>query len=165
MQSVLDGRILELKRYRKKDVQRYRIASLALAPAGSVVTVPTLEGPVEIISGPDICVMVGPCRDVYPLSQACFQERYQIIPGDAVEMKPFLEQLGWGNAQAQCCKLRKPSRIFAAPVDRPFQVLVREHGAVIRGEAGDYYAVPEDAPDAPYIIQAHIMAQTYEPDE
>lgn len=149
--------LTELPCYRKKDLLRHMIPSLDLAKAGETITLPTLEGDVAITAGEDTYVMIGPCRDVYPITRQRFSRQYQILPGPAE-----LEMPGMDPKKLRPCRLKILSCIYAKAVDRDFQVFVREHNAVITGRPGDFYAVSADQPDQPYIIQAEVMAKTYE---
>lgn len=152
----------QLQRYRKRDLVRYMIPSLDIAPAGACVSLSTLEGEVTITTGEDTLVMIGPCQDVYPISRQLFQRQYAISPETTDAVAELAERYGWPGEKFSSCRLKAFSYIYATAVDRDFSVYVKEHRATIYGKAGDYYAVSAQQPENPYIIQAQVMEKTYE---
>ncbi len=164
MQAVLDGEKLELRRYRKRELLRYFIPTLELASAGTAIQVPTLEGPIRVLADPDMYIMVGVNADPYPMRRSSFEARYRETDGDTAVLADFLARQGWSRAAVRCCLPLRPYYVYAAPVNRVFQVYLEGYGAVLHGKPGDYYAVPAEDPAAPYIIQADIMEKSYAPD-
>lgn len=154
--------ISKLQRFRKKDLIRYVIASLDIAPAGTTITLTTLEGNVVISAGEDTLVMIGPCQDLYPITAALFSKQYQITSDSTEAVAALVQQLGWDLKLFRPCRLKKPSYIYAKAVDCDFQVFVQEHNTILYGNAGDYFVVNTDRLNQPYIIQADVMLQTYE---
>lgn len=152
----------QLQRYRKRDLVRYMIPSLEIAPAGTALSLSTLEGGVTITAGEETLVMVGPCQDVYPVTRELFSQQYSTVPESVDAVKALADENGWELAKVSACRLKTLSYIYATAVDRDFSVYVKEHHATIYGNAGDYYAVSAQRPENPYIIQAEIMAKTYE---
>lgn len=156
--------ISQLCRYRKKDLLRYVIASTDIASQGAAISLSTLEGEVVITAGEDTLVMVGPCQDVYPVTRELFSRQYKTVPESVDAVKNLACQYGWELKKLSPCRLKTASYIYATAVDRDFSVSLRERNAILYGKAGDYYAVSAHLPDNPYIIQADVMAQTYQPD-
>lgn len=159
--NLVEFDISHLQRFRKKDLLRQFIPSVDVAPMGAQIILETLEGNVTITASEDTYIMIGPCGDVYPLTRERFCQQYQIVPGSLPVCNPW----GVDPQKIRSCKLKVPSYIYAKAVDRDFCVFVREHNAVIHGKKGDFYAVSADLIDHPYIIQAEIMAKSYEPEE
>jgi phosphoglycolate phosphatase len=152
----------QLQRYRKRDLVRYMIPSLDIAPAGDAISLSTLEGEVIITAGEDTLVMIGPCQDVYPISRQLFQRQYAISTEETAAVAELAERNGWNLKKISSCRLKILSDIYATAVGRDFSVYVREHNATIYGKAGDYYAVSAQNPENPYIIQGDILEKTYE---
>jgi hypothetical protein len=154
--------ISQLQQFRKKDLIRYVIPSLDIAPEGSVISLPTLEGEVTISAGEETLVMIGPCRDLYPVTATLFSQQYRIISGSAENVADLVRHMGWNPEFLRPCRLKVSSYVYAKAVDQDFRVFVREHNTSLYGKAGDYYVVNVDRPNQPYIIQADVLAQTYE---
>lgn len=154
--------ISQLCRYQKKDLLRYVIASTDIAPQGTAISLSTLEGEVVVTAGEDTLVMVGPCQDVYPVTRGLFSQQYKIVSDSVDAVESLACRYGWDSKKLSPCRLKTLSYIYATAVDRDFSVYVKEHRATIYGKAGDYYAISPHRSDSPYIIQADVMAKTYE---
>ena len=153
----------ELELYKKKKLKLHFLRSLDVQEQGRPVVVHTLEGDVTIVAGEDRYIMIGPHEDVYPISKAQFESKYQVVEGADMEAVRATSQLyGVDITRIKACRVVKDSYVYACRVDKEFSVYTKHCDSVLSGKAGDYYAVTYEDTDNVYIIQQDIMKETYE---
>lgn len=145
-------------------------------PAGTPITIRTLEGDVDIVVAPDLYVIIGIKGEVYPNAKEKFERSYRILP-EAYSMEectidaeyvptiknrqtdlsmPILDYAGkcipTGDTYIYAAPLTKRTKVFTAWDEEKYML----------GEPGDYLAVRCDDLQDVYIVENRIFNRTYE---
>lgn len=163
MEKPIKINIEELELYEKKRIIVHYLKSIDVAPKDTLITINTLEGPVNISSNEHTYILMGPCDDVYPISKTLFETRYEVLEQemDKQEMRQIIKH-GWNPEKVRACINIKKSYVYAKQMREPFAVYVKWCNALIHGEPGDFYAVSYEDLENAYIINKDIMQITYE---
>jgi len=160
-----------MKRYVKKLIPKGFAVSSEVFPEGTPVMVRTLEGDSNILSSPEIYLMVGIEGEVHPIEATKFHSVYRIcnettidefeyepmvkneVTGETKELKPLLKY----------CVSVGENPVYAEPLKRNTKVFTeRNPEGYMYGKPGDYIAVVcEDVNDI-CIIAESIFDKTYE---
>ena len=161
--KIVEFGVEELAIYRKKKISVHYIETLDIADDGKIIDVPTLEGIVKVKASRDQYIIVGPCNDIYPIPRKLFESKYEtsgeVLDDDIAEQ---IRNLGWNHESLKKCRLSKDSFIYAKEVPYDFSVFVKHCNSFIYGKAGDFYAITFEEPENRYIIDSHVMKETYE---
>ena len=76
--------------YEKLKIPVGYVRTTDVFPPGTEMMIRTLEGDAQIISDPDIYVMVGLREEVYPIKREKFERSYEVLPGKYSPRPEFL---------------------------------------------------------------------------
>lgn len=166
--------IADLAFYRKVPVKVGYAESVKLSPAGSKITVRTLEGDVDIDVSPDHYIILGVDGEIYPCSKKKFESNYRVLeeeyvyPGeypptvirtltnDRIGLLPF----------AKSCLATGGDGIYARELDHRVKVFTKwDPAKYYLGKTGDYLAVRVDDLSDVYVIERKIFEKTYVKEE
>jgi phosphoglycolate phosphatase len=160
-----------MKRYIKKPLPKGFTPSSDVFPAGTPVMIRTLEGDSNIISSPDIYLMVGVEGEVYPIKREKFEEIYRICnetTNDRYEYEPMVKNENTGETKElkphlKFCVSTGDMPIYAGEFTRNTKIFTEWNpNGYMHGGPGDYLAIKcEDINDV-YIIAERIFHRTYE---
>jgi phosphoglycolate phosphatase len=157
-------------RYRKLRMPLGYARTADMFPAGSQISVRTLEGDIDTVSSEDTYLMIGVSGEAYPIRKDKFEASYEVLGGrylPETEYMPVASDRISGLKKELCpyagmCvpkgdkfirarELRKAAKVFSDwDRDRYFY-----------GAEGDYIAAPEDDFSDVYIINRDIFFKTY----
>ncbi|NLW79892.1 MAG: recombinase RecJ [Ruminococcaceae bacterium] len=159
-----------MPRYQKLPLPLGFAKSTDLFPAGTPITVRTLEGDVDTHTAADIYLMIGVEGEVYPIKAERFAATYKLLPtpytmttdyaptitnkitGDKIDLLPF----------AHSCVPAGEKIIRAMPLTRQAKVFTNwDTEKYFFGRVGDYIAASEGTTDDLYIINREIFDKTY----
>lgn len=160
--------------YRKKKLPVGFVRGTDILPAGTFVTIRTLEGDVDGRIDPGIYIMVGVRGEVYPIKKEKFERSYHptgegftprtvYIPtvknretGDSISLDGLARAcLPTGETYIRARELDKTVKVFTAWDEEKYML----------GRPGDFLAVRSDDPHDIYIVARDIFFETYEEPE
>ena len=171
-----EAELKSLPKYVKAKIPWSFVKSTDIAPAGSLLSIKSLENEsgMEVPSDPDTYVMIGSQGEVYHINREKFEKSYEATdePLDIFsQMTVFLPEvrvLPDGDfisidEMANICYPKQGMAIYARPLSKRtkiYPVYDKEH--YFLGRAGDYMAIRSDDISDMYIIQKKIFLHTYE---
>ncbi len=163
--------VSKLKKYVKKALKVGFVKSEDIAPVGTLVTIRTLEGDVDVTVDEDTYIVLGIEGEIYPISRKKFmagyvvsEEPYEFVgeyapavinvtTGERLEILPF----------ARSCVSSRGNEIYARRLDERVKVFTSwDPDKYYLGVPGDYLAVRVDDLSDIYIVASSIFAQSYE---
>ena len=164
--------IEKLTKYLKNEVKVGCVEATKLAKPGTVITIRTLEGDVDIDIEEDIYIILGVEGELYPTRKSKFEASYRFIdekyvyPGEYV---PAVINTGTGERievlpYARACIAAGGSGIYARQLDHRVKVFTSwDPEKYYLGVKGDYLAVRVDDLSDVYIVEKKIFNKTYRP--
>jgi phosphoglycolate phosphatase len=168
------------RRYRKLNVPVGYVRSLDVFPAGTDVTIRTLEGDAEAVCSPDIYFMIGISQEVYPIRAEKFGRSYitldtpyapnpeflgenryfptvrHRVRGESVSLLPYV----------RACQPTGESVVWGRQLDKRAKVFTTWNtDGYMFGDVGDTLAVRADDTNDAYVIEQRIFDLTYAPAE
>ena len=166
--------VSKLKVYVKKSIKLGYVVSTDLAPKGSKITVRTLEGDVDILTGDDTYIVLGINGEIYPINREKFERGYdyldepyefmheynpsvlESVSGERVCILPFAKScIANGGVKIYARQITKRKKVFTAWDPEHYYL----------GKPGDYLATRMDDLSDIYIIDQEIFKLTYEEDK
>jgi len=146
--------------------------STDIFPAGTKITIRTLEGDVDTSSGEDIYLMIGIIGEVYPIKKERFELSYNVssspyiskleytpailnrITGERRELLPFAKTcIPSDEKLVRATKLEKPTKVFTTwDLDKYFSGVIGDWLVTNEGNYADCYIVRSDIFDDTYAI-------------
>ena len=168
--------ILKMQKYGKQHVPWAFVKSTDVAPAGTHLSIKTLENEtgLEIVSGDGLYVMIGIQGEVYNIHTDKFNNSYEVTdePLDIFSrMTVFIPEVSILpdgefvsiDEIAHICYPKQNAGIYARQLSRRTKVFPSyDPDNYFLGHEGDYMAVRTDDTCDIYIIQKAIFLQTYE---
>jgi phosphoglycolate phosphatase len=145
--------------------------SIDLFEAGTKITVRTLEGDVDTVSGDEVYLMVGILGEVYPILREKFEKGYAVsdAPYDEdLEYTPTVIDRLTGERRAvlpfaRACLPRDEKLVRATPLERDAKVFSYwDSEKYFYGTRGDFLAAGEGDYGDCYIIRRSIFFDSYE---
>lgn len=162
--------VKSLKTYVKQAVKSGYVESTSIAPAGSKITVRTLEGDVDIQTREDIYIVIGISGEIYPSQKEKFEKDYDYLeeeyhyPG---EYEPVVIVAESGERTqilpfAKSCMANGGSKIYARQITKRKKVFTSwDPDHYYLGKPGDFLATRMDDLSDIYIIAEDIFYKTY----
>lgn len=162
-----------MKRYRMRTIPMGCVKADDLVPAGTSVTVRTLEGDSELTVDGDLYLMIGPKGEVYPDSRETFSRSYRLldqkyIPEQKPEYIPIIKNRADGSTlfltdYARVCVPAGKVEIYARELERSVKVFtVRDKDRYLLGKPGDYLAVRCDDLHDVYVVERETFQRSYD---
>ncbi|MCR5595737.1 MAG: DHH family phosphoesterase [Lachnospiraceae bacterium] len=161
----------KLEHYIKKELKVGYVKADKLAKAGTVITIRTLEGDVDVAIEPDLYIMLGIDGEIYPIKKDKFRlnnrtsdEKY-VFPG---EYPPVVVNLHNGERiellpHAESCVSNGGAGIYARQLDHRVKVFTAwDPEKYYLGVSGDYLVVRADDPSDIYVVAKSVFERTYE---
>jgi phosphoglycolate phosphatase len=145
--------------------------STDLFPAGTKVTVRTLEGDVDTSAEEDVYLMIGIQGEVYPIMQKRFEAGYRALDGPCVEQGGYVPAILnriTGERKdllpfARSCVPTERKLVRAGLLERDTKVFTHwDTEKYFYGNAGDYLVAGEEDRHDCYIVQRDIFKESYE---
>jgi len=167
--------VSRMQQYVKRRIPVGYVRLDELLPAGTPVTIRSIEGDIDRKIEPDLYVIIGIKGEVESICGAQFRERYRPLEGgygveDCLgrpEYIPVIKNRRDGQDMlltdyARGCMPRRDEKIYARPLERGVKVFsARDKNKYMPGRAGDYLAVRwEDRHDI-YVVARDIFLKTY----
>ncbi|MDR2357409.1 MAG: DHH family phosphoesterase [Oscillospiraceae bacterium] len=135
------------------------------------ITVRTLEGDVDTVSGEDVHLMIGILGEVYPILREKFEKSYAAMDApyaEALEYTPAVIDRLTGERHpilpfARACLPREEKLVRAAPLEKDTKVFgYWDPEKYFHGTRGDYLVANEGDYGDCYIVRRGIFAESYE---
>ncbi|MDR2088951.1 MAG: DHH family phosphoesterase [Clostridiales Family XIII bacterium] len=140
-------------------------------PAGTKITVRTLEGDVDTVAGDGVCLMIGILGEVYPILRERFEKSYTALgePYDVhLEYVPAVIDRVTGERRpilpfASACLPRGEKLVRATPLERDTKVFSYwDLEKYFHGTRGDFLVANEGDYGDCYIVRRGIFLESYE---
>ena len=166
----------DMKKYSKKKIPIGFVKADEVLPAGTPITIRTLEGDVDMTIEDDLYIMIGIKGEVYPNRRVKFEKSYQVLPDKYVfetyalsaDYVPTIKNRNDGSTlhltdYARACVPTGQVHIHARELTRGVKVFTAwDKSKYMLGKPGDFLAVRcEDRHDI-YVVERDIFGKTYE---
>jgi len=158
--------------YRKRPLPVGFVPSADVFPAGTRITVRTLEGDVDTLADGAIYLMIGIRGEVYPISRETFERAYTSSDEpfrQEAEYEPAILNRVTGEkrnilALAKTCVPKDSKLVRGSVLKRDTKVFTNwDTEKYFYGDARDYIVANEGHYDDCYIVREDIFYLTYEP--
>ncbi len=162
--------VSDMKTYKKRRLQLGYVEATDIAPAGTEITVRTMEGDLEVEIAEDTYIMIGIAGEIYPNRKDKFERSYERIEKPYVffgEYQPTVKDSAEGKhisliPCARACVSTGEAYIYAKQLDHRVKVFTAwDDDNYMLGKEGDYLAVRKDDMRDIYIIRQDVFEQTY----
>jgi phosphoglycolate phosphatase len=135
------------------------------------ITIRTLEGDVDAVSGDDIYLMIGILGEVYPILRKKFEKSYAVTDApyaEPLEYAPAVMDRLTGERRsilpfARACLPRDEKLVRAAPLKRDTKVFSYwDPEKYFHGTKGDFLVANEGDYGDCYIVRSNIFEKSYE---
>ena len=146
--------------------------STDIFPDGIKVTIRTLEGDVDTVTGDGIYFMIGVQGEVYPIKRERFKASYSILAEPYCEKAMYtpviLNRINGERREilpfAKACVPKDSKFVRARAVEKETKVFTSwDTEKYFHGGKGDFLVANEDNYDDCYIVRRDIFFDTYEP--
>lgn len=165
-----------MKPYLKRKIPVGYVKADEVLPVGTLITIRTLEGDVDMKVEEDLYIMIGIKGEVYPNRRAKFMESYKTLDQkynereilDTTEYAPTIKNRENGENLpltdfARLCVPTGETHIHARPLDKGVKVFTAwDKSKYMLGRPGDYLAVRSDDLHDVYVVERNIFARSYD---
>lgn len=160
-----------MRLYRKKKIPVGFVKMAEVFAPGTIVSVRTLEGDMELQVQEDSYMMIGIKGEVYPNIREKFERSYQVLEAPYVfdgEYAPTVKDVTAGETvslipYAKACVANGESYIYVKQLDHRMKIFTQwDEESYMLGTDGDYLAVRKEELHDIYIIEENIFEKTYE---
>lgn len=163
--------VSDMVKYHKKRLTIGYVEGTSIFPVGSVVTIRTLEGDLDVEITDDIILKIGIKGEVYPSKRDQFEKYYELIDEPYYfdgEYEPTVKDVVEARhvsliPHAKACLSTGDTVIYTKQLDHRVKVFTEwDDEKYMLGKEGDYLAIRQDNLHDVYIIEGTIFAHTYE---
>ena len=168
--------ITNMKSYVKKKMPLGFVKATDVLPAGTPITIRTLEGDVDMVVEPDLIIMIGIKGEVYPNKAEKFEKTYELTDEPynmsnyviKTEYQPTIHNRANGSVlhvadYAKICIASGGTHIHAEELTNRVKVFTAwDKEKYMLGKPGDYLAVRCDDRHDIYVVERDIFFKTYE---
>ena len=144
---------------------------------GAKITIRTLEGDIDTVTGEEVHLMIGVLGEVYPILRKRFEDNYRVLGepyekevklAALVEYAPAILDRLTGERRgilpfAKTCVAKESKLVRARELAKDTKVFTRwDTDKYFCGSPGDYLAANEDDYAYCYIVRRDIFLSTYE---
>ena len=156
---------------KKKNIPVGFVKAKDVFEEGTMVSIRTLEGDLDVEINDDTYIMIGIKGEVYPIQREKFESTYQILERPYVfegEYAPTVKNITEGLSYsivpyANSCAATGESFIYTKLLDHRVKVFTRwDEAKYMFGKQGDYLAVRMDDHHDVYVIEGKIFEKTYQ---
>ena len=157
--------------YKKLDRPVGFAKSTDIFPAGTKITIRTLEGDVDTLSSETTNLMIGIMGEVYPISLETFERSYrdsgQAYAGATDYPPVIINRIDGARKEilpfAKTCLPKEKKYVRAAHISKDTKVFTNwDTEKYFKGSAGDYIVANEGFPGDCYIVRRDIFEDSYE---
>lgn len=166
----------EMKPYVKRKIPVGYVKADEVLPVGTLITIRTLEGDIDMTVEEDLYIMIGIKGEVYPNRRAKFMDSYEVLDQPyhngttlgATEYAPTIKNRESGETLlltefAKLCMPVGEVHIHARPLDKGVKVFTAwDKNKYMLGRPGDYLAVRCDDRHDIYVVERDIFARSYD---
>lgn len=163
--------ISALTQYVKKDLNIGYVEAVDLAAPGTVITIRTLEGDVDVTIMPDLMIMLGIDGEIYPINRKKFDAN-NVVTGEEYsfpgEYPPVVVDIATGDRiellpHAHSCRSMGGAGIYARQLDHRVKVFTAwDPEKYYLGTPGDFLVVRADDTSDVYIVEKSVFERSYE---
>ena len=156
--------------YQKQPIPVGFAVSTDIFPEGTKITIRTLEGDIDTMTGINIYLMIGIEGEVYPIMREKFEASYSVSDTAYTEEREYqpaiLNRLN-GERKiilpfAKTCVPKDTKLVRAKMLERDTKVFTNwDTEKYFTGTAGDYIVANEGSYSDCYIVRGDIFAKTY----
>lgn len=163
--------IADMQVFKKRKLTLGYVEGTDMFPAGTMVTVRTLEGDLDVKVQDDMYIMIGIHGEVYPNRKEKFERSYERMETPYVfegEYEPIIKDTAEGKnisliPHAKACISTGDVYIYVKQLDHRVKVFTAwDEEKYMLGKEGDYLAIRKDDMHDVYIIEQNIFEKTYE---
>ncbi|MCR4694768.1 MAG: DHH family phosphoesterase [Pseudobutyrivibrio sp.] len=156
--------------YEKKKIELGYVRAKDFMPIGTIATIRTLEGDVNIEVKDDTYIMIGIKGEIYPMEGALFEKSYEVNDNKyeyPAEYEPVVKDTNEGQdlrilPYAHSCTSTGKEKIYAKKIEERTKVFTKwDPENYYLGKPGDYMAVKYMDKADVYIIERDIFLKTY----
>lgn len=168
--------VTDMEQYQEKKCPIGFVKADEVLPVGTLITIRTLAGDVDMVVAPDLYILFGIKGQVYPNSKEKFERSYQITEGEysleectvEAEYTPTIKNRVTGETTPICkfahkCIPAGDTFIYAKPLEKRMKVFAAgDEEKYMLGVPGDYLAVRCDDLHDIFIVEKNIFGKIYE---
>ena len=157
--------------YRKLPLQVAFAKSVDVYPSGTRITIRTLEGDVDTVTGEDIYLMIGIEGEVYPIAKSRFETDYLVLDAPCPMEYEYIPAIINRNTGARCeispyaqaCIPTDEKLVRARMLTKATKVFTQwDLEKYFTGKVGDWLVANEDSHGDCYIVRSDIFVKTYD---
>ncbi len=158
--------------YKKKKIPVGFVKAAEIFKPGSMISVRTLEGDMDVEIQDDTYIMIGIKGEVYPSRKEKFERAYKVLEEPYVfdgEYAPIVKDMVEGHnisliPYARACVSTGENYIYVKELDHRVKIFTEwDADKYMLGRDGDYLAARKDDLHDIYVIERNIFMKTYEP--
>lgn len=165
-----------MKKYVKRKIPVAYVKADDIFPAGTPITIRTLEGDIDMTVEEDLYVMIGIKGEVYPNRRKKFLKNYTLLE-DSRSVRDYIRKLEYvpviknrvdGRDKllsdfAHGCVPTDEVYIYARPLEKGVKIFTAwDKDKYMLGKPGDYLAVRCDDLHDVYVLERDIFAKSYD---
>ena len=166
-----------MRLYQKRLTTVGFIPSTDLYPAGTKITIRTLEGDVDTLADENIYLMIGLKGEIYPIQKATFETNYHRLSASYLPPR-FSPEAEYTNTvlnrttgerqedlhrYAKACAPREHKLVRAKALERDAKVFTKwDPEKYFSGVTGDWLVANEGSYEDCYIVRQDIFAESYQ---
>ncbi len=167
--------ITNMQSYVKKKIPLGFVQATDVLPAGTPITIRTLEGDIDMVVEPDLVIMIGVKGEVYPNRWSKFEKSYEMTeePYNTADCavktlyQPTIHNRTNGSVlyladYARVCMANGGTHIHAEKLTKRVKVFTAwDEEKYMLGKPGDYLAVRCDDRHDIYVVEGDVFFKTY----